>query len=102
MDEGHPDYAPVLPRMHASVKTHKEAWPALVIAASRAVSTTGLSRCVGRGLRAMSQGCEKLWLEEMLKAAVALGEGQQCGSWIVWDGVQVVDKVHRLNKKINQ
>ena len=55
MDEGHPDYAPVLPHMYASVKTHKEAWPARVIAASRAVITAGLSRWVGRGLRAMLQ-----------------------------------------------
>ena len=46
----------------------------------------------------MLQGFENLWWEEMLKAGVALEEGQQCGSWIVWDGVQVVDKVHRLNK----
>ena len=46
----------------------------------------------------MLQGFENLWWEEMLKAGVALVEGQQCGSWIVWDGVQVVDKVHCLNK----
>ena len=64
MDEGHPDYAPVLPHMYAFVKTHKEAWPARVIAASRAVSTTGLSQWVGRGLRAMLQGFENLWWEE--------------------------------------
>ena len=46
----------------------------------------------------MLQGFENLWWEEMLKAGVALEEGQQCGSRIVWDGVQVVDKVHRLNR----
>ena len=46
----------------------------------------------------MLQGFENLWWEEMLKAGVALEEGQQCGSWIVWDGVQVVGKVRRLNK----
>ena len=34
----------------------------------------------------------------MLKAGVALEEGQQYSSWIVNDGVQVVDKVHRLNR----
>ena len=34
----------------------------------------------------------------MLKAGVALEEGQQCCSWMVWDGVQVVAQVHRLNK----
>ena len=32
----------------------------------------------------------------MLKAGVALEEGQQCSSWIVWDRVQAVDKVHRV------
>ena len=36
-------------------------------------------------------------LGEMLKAGVAL-EGQLCGSWIVGDKVQVVDKVCRLNE----
>ena len=34
----------------------------------------------------------------MLKAGVELEEGQQCGSWIVWDGAQIVDKVRHLNK----
>ena len=74
VEEDHPDYAPVLPHMYASVKIHKEVWPARVIAASRAVSTAGL--WVGRGLRAMLQGFENLWWEEMLKAGVALEEGQ--------------------------
>ena len=72
LDEGHPDHAPVLPHMYASVKTHKEAWPAWVIPASSAVSTAGLSQWVGRGLRAMLQAFEDLWWEEMLKAGVAL------------------------------
>jgi hypothetical protein len=35
----------------------------------------------------MLQGFENLWWEEMLKARVALEEEQQCGSWIIWDGV---------------
>ena len=87
-----------LSRMYASVKTHKDAWPARVIATSRAVGTAGMLRWVGTGLCAMLQVFENLWWEEMLKAGVALEEGQQCGSWIVWDGVQVVDKVHHLNK----
>ena len=46
----------------------------------------------------MLQGFESLWWEEMLKAGLAPEGGQQCGSWIVWDGVHVLDKVHRLNR----
>ena len=34
----------------------------------------------------------------MLKAGVVLEGGQQCECWIFWDSVQVVDKVHRLNR----
>ena len=80
MDEGHPVYAPVLPHMYASVKTHKEAWPARVIAASRAVSTTELFGWVGRGLHAMLQGFEILWWEEMLKA---VGHWRRDGNAVV-------------------
>ena len=43
----------------------------------------------------MLQGFENLWREEMLKAGVVLEEVQQCGSWIVCDRVQVVDKVNK-------
>ena len=41
----------------------------------------------------------KLWWEEMLRAGIATDPEEESQSWMVWDGIQVVEKVHRLNKR---
>lgn len=99
LDEGNPDYEPELPHLYASIKTHKQAHPGRFIAASRAVTTTGLSRWVSRAFRALLPSMENLWWEEMLRAGVATDPEEGSQSWMVWDGIQVVEKVHRLNKR---
>ena len=42
---------------------------------------------------------ENLWWEEMLRAGIATDPEEGSQSWMVWDGIQVVEKVHRLNKR---
>ena len=99
LDEGNQDYGPELPHLYASIKTHKQAHPGGFIAASRAVTTTGLSRWLSRAFRALLPSMENLWWEEMLRAGVATDPEEASQSWMVWDGIQVVEKVHHLNKR---
>ena len=86
LDEGNPDYGPELPHLYASIKTHKQIHPGRFIAASRAVTTTGLSRWLSSAFRALLPSMENLWWEEMLRAGIATDPEEGCQSWMVWDG----------------
>ena len=57
--------------------------------------------CLGQSVGALVEWYKGLRIcggRRGLKQRQRLEERQQCESWIVCDGVQVVDKVHRLNK----
>ena len=42
---------------------------------------------------------ENLWWEEMLRAGVATDPEEGSQSWMVWNEIQVVEKLHHLNKR---